>query len=214
MDSLLHPALTNYVEQHTEALPPALDEVARFTEAHHPHAHLMSSRMQGQFLRQISLLLAPRYVLEVGTFTGFSALCLAAGLQATGELHTIECRPADAETAQGFFQQSAHAQQIVSHVGLAASIIPTLTPCWDLAFLDADKTGYIDYYELILPQMRAGGLLMADNVLFHGQVLSDSPSSKHARAIHAFNQHVANDPRVEQVLLPLRDGLLLIRKKG
>lgn len=213
MDSLFHPALDAYGAAHTTALDGLLREVETYTRANHPHAHMISGAWQGQFLRQWSLLLRPRYVLEIGTFTGFSALCLLDGLQPDGELHTLELREADAEVARGFFQQAPRGHQIHLHVGPALDRIPGLDFAWDLVFLDADKTGYIDYYELILPRMKPGACLLADNVLFHGQVLEDPIRGKNATAVAAFNAHVKQDDRVEQVLLPLRDGLLMIRKK-
>jgi predicted O-methyltransferase YrrM len=213
MDHLFHPQLEAYGAAYTSPLNALLTEVESYTRSQHPHAHMISGAWQGQFLRQLSLLLQPRYILEVGTFTGFSALCLVDGLPANGELHTIELREADAQVAQGFFQQAARSDQLHLHVGPALSIIPGLAFAWDLVFLDADKTGYIDYYELILPRMKSGACLLADNVLFHGQVLEDPVRGKNASAVAAFNAHVQQDDRVEQVLLPLRDGLLFIRKK-
>jgi caffeoyl-CoA O-methyltransferase len=178
----------------------------------HPHAHLQSSHLQGKLLETISALLQPLRILEVGTFTGFSALCLAKGLQAGGQLHTIELREEDAAIAQKHFDRSPLQKQIQLHTGDAHQIIPTLNETWDIVFIDADKTGYIDYYELILPLVKQNGLVIADNVLFHGDVLEDTIKGKSAKAIHAFNEHIKKDNRVEQVLLTVRDGLLLIRK--
>jgi caffeoyl-CoA O-methyltransferase len=178
----------------------------------HPHAHLQSSHLQGKLLETISALLQPAKILEVGTFTGFSALCLAKGLQAGGQLHTIELREEDAAIAQKNFDRSPLQKQIQLHIGDAHQIIPTLNETWDIVFIDADKTGYIDYYELILPLVKQNGLVIADNVLFHGDVLEDTIKGKSAKAIHAFNEHIKKDNRVEQVLLTVRDGLLLIRK--
>jgi len=161
----------------------------------------------------ISLMLQPRRVLEIGSFTGYSALCMARGLPKDGKLHTIELREADAATAYKFFKLSIWKDQIILHLGNALEIIPGLNEPWDLVFIDADKTGYIDYYEQVLPQMRPGAWMLADNVLFHGDVLEETVKGKNAKAIQAFNDHVLNDDRVEQVLLTIRDGLMLIRKK-
>jgi predicted O-methyltransferase YrrM len=180
---------------------------------HHPHAHMLSGKVQGQFLSSISQLLQPRRILEVGTFTGYSALCLAQGLPPDGLLYTLELRNADAVTAQQYFDQSTYKEQLKLLVGDAKAIIPTLNETWDIVFIDADKTGYIDYYELILPNMRPNGLMIADNILFHGQVLEPEITGKNAKAIHAFNEHVKHDDRVQQVLLTVRDGLSFIRKK-
>ena len=173
---------------------------------------MLSGHVQGSFLTILSTLLQPQRILEIGTFTGYSALCLAKGLKNGGVLHTIELREDDAATANGYFQQSPDKEKIILHVGNAKDIIPGLNEKWDIVFIDADKTGYIDYYELILPTVKQNGLIIADNVLFHGQVLQENISGKNAIAIHAFNMHVKNDIRVEQVLLTMRDGLLIIRK--
>lgn len=187
-------------------------KVSAYTLQTHPHAHMLSGHVQGSFLTILSTLLQPQRILEIGTFTGYSALCLAKGLKSGGVLHTIELREDDAAIANGYFQQSPDKEKIILHVGNAKDIIPGLNEKWDIVFIDADKTGYIDYYELILPTVKQNGLIIADNVLFHGQVLQENISGKNAIAIHAFNMHVKNDIRVEQVLLTMRDGLLIIRK--
>jgi len=183
------------------------------TRATHPKAHMLSGEVQGQFLSMLSCMKKPMHILEIGTFTGYSALCLAKGLDLEGKLHTIENRIEDAQTADGYFNQSKYAHQIKLHIGDAKEIIPTLPHIWDIVFIDADKTGYIEYYEMVLPKLAPGGIIIADNVLFHGEVLENSISGKNAIAIHAFNEHVKNDPRTTQVLLTIRDGMLLIQKK-
>jgi predicted O-methyltransferase YrrM len=180
---------------------------------HHAQYHMLSGHVQGKFLSFISTLINPSYILEIGTFTGYSALCLAEGLKENGELHTIELREQDAQIAQANFSKSEYNNKIRLHTGNALEIIPKLNYSWDLVFMDADKTSYIDYYELILPKLSARGIIIADNVLFHGQVLEQPCKGKNAKAIDAFNNHVANDARVEQVLLTVRDGLLMIKKK-
>jgi predicted O-methyltransferase YrrM len=157
-------------------------------------------------------MIQPDRILEIGTFTGFSALCLAKGLKVNGQLHTIEMRDEDAATAQKYFDKAGVNNKVILHLGDAKQIIPTLQQQWDLVFIDADKTGYIDYYELTLPNLKQGGFILADNVFFHGEVLQDVVKGKNAKAIQAFNEHVAADNRVEQVLLTIRDGLLLIKK--
>ncbi len=213
MDELVNILAEKYTARFSEEGDELLKEVISYTEQHHPHAHMLSGQVQGALLSMISNLLRPLRIVEVGTFTGFSALCLAKGLQAHGELHTIELREEDAAIARGFFERSFYKGQLKLHVGNAKEIIPTLSETWDIAFIDADKTGYIDYYELILPHLQTNGLIIADNVLFHGQVLEEEISGKNAKAIHAFNEHVNNDDRVEQVMLTVRDGLSFIRKK-
>ncbi|MEP7107414.1 MAG: O-methyltransferase [Ferruginibacter sp.] len=189
-----------------------IHRMSEYTMQTHPQAQMLSGHVQGKFLTILSALLQPQRILEIGTFTGYSALCLAKGLKTGGVLHTIELREDDAATANQFFQQSPDKGKIILHIGNAMDIIPGLKEQWDIVFIDADKTGYIDYYELILPSVKHNGLIIADNVLFHGQVLEENISGKNAIAIHAFNIHVKNDIRVEEVLLTVRDGLMIIRK--
>lgn len=201
-----------YAENYTSPEDALLREVAQFTYDHHPKAHMLSGHLQGKLLEMVSCMIRPRRVLEIGTFTGYSALCLAKGLQEDGVLHTIEVRKEDADRAQGFFDRSQYSQKIILHVGEALSIIDELDETWDLVFIDADKAGYIDYFKTVLPKLRQNGFIFVDNVLFHGQVLSEPVKGKNAKAIQAFNDFVQQRTDVETVLLPVRDGILLIRK--
>lgn len=202
-----------YSDVFTTPADPLLQLILDETRAAHPKAHMLSGEVQGQFLSMLSCLKKPMRILEIGTFTGYSALCLAKGLHANGKLHTIENRSDDAQTALRYFEQSNYAHQIEIHIGDAKEIIPNLLPQeFDLVFIDADKTGYVEYYEMVVPKLAKGGIIIADNVLFHGEVLEDIISGKNAIAIHAFNEHVKNDPRTTQVLLTIRDGMLLIQK--
>jgi caffeoyl-CoA O-methyltransferase len=203
----------SYAERFSTSEDDVLTQVHKNTIQDHPHAHMLSGPIQGKFLEFISNILQPTYVLEIGTFTGYSAICLAKGIKEGGQLHTIELREEDAATARKNFAFAKMDNLITLHRGNALDIIPTLSHTWDLVFLDADKAGYIDYYEMVLPRLSSSGVIVADNVLFHGQVLQEPIKGKNAKAIHAFNQHVASDDRVEQVMLTLRDGLLLIKKK-
>ncbi|HSK12980.1 MAG TPA: O-methyltransferase [Phnomibacter sp.] len=202
-----------YAERYTSPLPPLLQEVLDFTLQHHPQHHMVSGHVQGQFLRMISHMLQPKYVLEIGTFTGFSALCLAEGLQPDGALYTMELREQDAATARSFLNRSPWQQHIHICIGEAARIIPDLTFPWDLVFIDADKAGYSHYLDLVLPQVRPGGIILADNVLFHGDVLQDEIKGKNAKAIAAFNEKVRATPGIDHTLLTIRDGLMMIRKQ-
>jgi caffeoyl-CoA O-methyltransferase len=211
--SVLSPEAEAYALAFTSSENDLLKEISAYTAANHPHAHMLSGEVQGKFLSFLSTIIRPKYVLEIGTFTGYSALCLAEGLDTEGELHTLECREEDATTARNYFSKSKRNHQIHLHLGNAAEIIPTLNITWDLVFIDADKTGYIEYYDQIVPKLNKDGIILADNVLFHGQVLQEPINGKNAKAIHAFNEHVKQDPRTEQVLLTIRDGLLLIKKK-
>lgn len=206
---LVNTAAEKYADTYTTADEELLESITDKTIQTHPLAHMLSGHVQGQFLLMLSALLKPSRVLEIGTFTGYSALCLAKGLTDNGILHTIDIRD---EGANLFFQQSVYKDKIKTHIGDANTIIPLLNELWDIVFIDADKTGYIGYYELILPAVKQNGLIIVDNVLFHGEVLNDTITGKNAKAIQAFNEFVKNDIRVEQVLLTVRDGLLLLRK--
>ncbi len=209
---IVNPLAEKYIEQFSAAHDDLLKQILEETYATHAHAHMLSGAVQGKFLQMISQMLQPSKVLEIGTFTGFSALCLAAGLQTNGMLHTIELREEDANVSKNNFAKSVYANQIILHAGNAKEIIPLLQDTWDIIFIDADKPSYIEYYELTLPSLKKGGFILADNVLFHGQVLEENITGKNATAIHAFNEHVAKDPRTEQVILSIRDGISLIRK--
>jgi caffeoyl-CoA O-methyltransferase len=211
MDLIL-PQAQLYAEKYTSPEDDLLREVAEFTYANHPKAHMLSGHLQGKFLEMISCMIRPRRVLEIGTFTGYSALCLAKGLAEEGVLHTIELRKEDADRAQAYFNRSQQGQKIILHVGEALPIIGELDETWDLVFIDADKEGYIDYFKTVLPKLRSNGFIFVDNVLFHGQVLSEPVKGKNAKAIQAFNDFVQGRTDVEKVLLPVRDGILLIRK--
>lgn len=209
---IINPLADFYTTQFSGNLDAVIQEVASYTNEHHPKAHMLSGSVQGKFLEMLSCMIKPSRVLEIGTFTGFSALCLSKGLSSDGVLHTIEIREEDAKTAASFFEKAGMKGQIQLHIGTATDILPALQETWDLVFIDADKVSYIDYYELTLPKVKTGGWVVADNVLFHGEVLEENISGKNPKAIHAFNQHVANDNRVDKVMLTVRDGLTLIRK--
>ena len=202
-----------YATKFTSQPNDLLQEILDYTMEQHADWHMISGHVQGRLLSLISKMIQPKYILEIGTFTGYSALCMAEGIAAGGQLHTIELRQEDADTALKNFNIAQKNNFITLHVGNAKDIIPTLPYQWDLVFIDADKTSYIEYYELVLNKLSKKGLIIADNVLFHGQVLEEPIKGKNALAIEAFNKHVAEDPRVEQVMLTIRDGLLLIKKK-
>ena len=160
----IHPLANEYTQKYSNCTPSYLKSLYEDTRANHAHAHLQSSWTQGGFLSFISKLMQPHSILEIGSFTGFSALCLAEGLSNNGELHTIELREEDARKAMQTFSTSPKSSQINMHVGDAKQIIPSLNKKWDLVFIDADKTSYIDYYNLVLPKLNENGIIIVDNV--------------------------------------------------
>jgi predicted O-methyltransferase YrrM len=202
-----------YSAQYSTPEEALLREIAEYTHQYHPNPGMLSGHVQGKFLQMVSNMVQPHNVLEIGTLSGYSALCLAEGLAAGGHLHTIELRERDAELARGFVAKSRFREMITVHTGDALDLIEKLKRPWDLVFIDADKINYVHYFEAVLPDLRPGGFILADNVLFHGQVLDEEVKGKNAKAIQAFNEHIKNDERIEAVLLTIRDGLMLIRKK-
>lgn len=208
------PAILNeYALKHSSTDDPLLEEVRTYTEQYHTEPHMLSGILQGHFLSMISRMLRPKKILEIGTFTGYSALCLAKGLNYDGILHTIEKRKNDATLAKSFFDKSDYKDRIVVHQGDALDVLENLKDDWDLIFIDADKTGYMAYYELLIERVKSGTWFLIDNVFFHGEVLKEEIKGKNAKAIHAFNEHVAKDERIEKVMLTIRDGLTLMYKK-
>lgn len=189
-----------------------LREINEFTTKNHPESVMLSGHLQGKVLEMISYMIRPKRILEIGTFTGYSALCLAKGLEPGGQLHTIELRDADADTARSYFDRSPFSEQIILHRGNALEIIPTLVETWDLVFIDADKPAYIQYFNLVFPRMRKNGFILADNIFFHGQVLEEPVKGKSALGIQAFNEFIRANTLTEKVILTVRDGLYLVRK--
>jgi caffeoyl-CoA O-methyltransferase len=209
---LINPLVHRYAEAYSPQENHQLNEIATQAE-HHPQAHMLSGHLQGKFLEMISLIANPRYILEIGTFLGFSALCLVRGLKPDGELHTFENNKEAALIARQNFKNFKTGNKIILHTGNALELLESIDRPWDLIFLDADKTGYIAYYEALVPKLKSGGLILADNVFFHGQVLEPTVKGKNALAIQAFNDRVQRDERVEKIMLTIRDGVYLIRKK-
>jgi len=209
---LIHPGIQSYAEKLSSPEDNLLHEVNRRTVEEHREHHMLSGHLQGKVLEMISYMLRPSRILEIGTFTGYSALCLAKGLTPEGKLHTIELRETDARTAKGYFMRSHYADQIILHTGNALDIVPQLDEEWDLVFIDADKPAYIEYFKLVLPKVRKNGFILADNIFFHGEVLEDEPKGKSAKGIIDFNQFIQTRNDVDKCVLTLRDGLFLIRK--
>jgi predicted O-methyltransferase YrrM len=209
---LIHPLVQQYAEDFSSPEEELLGEIARYTVQHHPEHHMLSGHLQGKLLEMISLMIRPRRILEIGTFTGYSALCLAKGLRADGLLHTIELREQDAAVAQAFFNRSSYASRIILHTGNALTILPRLEEAWDLVFIDADKSSYVEYFKIVLPLLRQNGFILADNIFFHGQVLAKPVKGKSALGIKAFNEFIRQRTDVDKMVITLRDGLYLIRK--
>lgn len=211
MVPLLDPALERYTRDHTKPPSSLLDELTQVTKER-PNAGMQVGPVEGAFLRMLVTLVGARNVLEIGTFTGYSALSMAEALPEGGRLVTCDIDKEVTAIAQSFFDRSPHGKKIEVKLGPAAATLRSFPEgdTFDLVFLDADKSGYLDYYELSLPRLRKGGLLVADNTLWSGAVLN--PTTEDAKAIHAFNQRVTSDPRVDNVLLSIRDGIMVTRK--
>lgn len=209
---LINPLVQQYADNYSSPEDELLKEVNEFTINHHPENIMLSGHLQGKVLEMISCMIRPRRILEIGTFTGYSALCLAKGLVEDGLLHTIELRETDSKTARSFFDKSSFAQQIISHTGNALEIIPQIEEIWDLVFIDADKPAYIEYFNLVFSRLRKNGFILADNIFFHGQVLQENVKGKSAKGIRAFNEFIKERKDIDKTILTIRDGLYLIRK--
>jgi caffeoyl-CoA O-methyltransferase len=205
--------LDDYCLAHTTQPDPLLDELAAYTRAHCPLPQMLSGAVEGTFLRMLVQLSGARRVLEIGTYTGYSALSMAAGLPADGTIITCDIDPETTGIAQSFWARSPDGGKIKAVPGPALETIRALPAGmqFDFVFLDADKENYVNYYEAVLPHLEPGGLIAADNTLWSGRVLAPKEKSDHA--IVAFNTHVARDPQVEHVLLSVRDGVMLVRKR-
>lgn len=210
---LINPLVQEYAEKFSSPEEALIKEVGDFTLQNHPEHHMLSGHLQGKFLQMGSMMIRPRRILEIGTFTGYSALCLAMGLTEDGVLHTVELRENDAATAKGFFDRSVYKEKIILHIGDAKKIVSELDETFDLVFIDADKQGYIEYFNLVFPKLRKNGFIFADNIFFHGQALEPAPNGSSAKAIKEFNQFISERTDIEKMILTLRDGLYLIRKK-
>jgi caffeoyl-CoA O-methyltransferase len=209
---LINSIVQSYAEDHSSPEDKLLKEINDWTLQHHKEYQMLSGHLQGKVLEMISCMVQPKRILEIGTFTGYSALCLARGLTGDGEIHTIDLNEKDVEKAKYFFQKSSFADKIILHTGNALKVIPTLEETWDLVFIDADKPAYIEYFNLVLPHVRKNGFILADNIFFHGQVLENPVKGKSAVGIQAFNEFIKDRTDIEKVILTIRDGLYLIRK--
>jgi len=205
--------LENYTLLHTSEEDPLLKELYRETNLKVLYPRMLSGHLQGKLLVLFSYMINPTFILEIGTYTGYSAICLAKGLKPGGKLITIEINPELVDFAQNYFDRSGLSSSIEQKTGKALDIIPHLTEEWDLVFIDADKENYLNYYKMVIDQVRTGGFIIADNVLWDGKVLdSRVKPDKETRGITEFNDFIQRDSRVENVLLPVRDGLMILRK--
>jgi caffeoyl-CoA O-methyltransferase len=205
--------LDQYILNHISPEAEYLKELDRETHIKFLRSRMLSGHLQGQILNMISSMIRPRNVLEIGTFTGYSAICLAQGMAENGKLHTIEIDDELETVTKKYFLKSGFADRIIQHFGDAREIIPNISDSFDLVFLDADKREYCDYYHLVFGKIKPGGFLLADNVLWDGKVVDpESANEEQTRGILDFNDLVQNDIRVKNVVLPVRDGIMVVQK--
>ena len=208
------PEYERYAQEYTSPESELMLELIRETNLAVTTSSMLSGLVQGRLLQMISTMMQPDCILEIGTFTGYSAIYLARGLSGNGKLHTNDNNPEVAHIAEKFFAKAGLSERIITHQGNALNIIPTMDGPFDLIFIDADKENYVNYYELVFDKLSPGGIIIVDNVLWYGKVLgSNAGNDKETRGIIQFNNHVRNDSRVEQLLLPVRDGLMMVMKK-
>ena len=207
-------AISSYVDNHSEDEPELLQQLSRETHLQVLRPRMLSGHFQGRFLSLLSKMIQPKTILEIGTYTGYSALCMAEGLAEDGTLHTIDVNEELYDFQRRFFDKSQYGTQIVQHLGSAIDIIPTLDMSFDLVFIDADKENYPVYFDLIIDKVAPKGIILSDNVLWSGKVVEPiDPKDKSTPVLLEFNKKLKDDPRVETVLLPIRDGLTLSRKR-
>lgn len=205
--------IDEYIEQHIDREPDHLHALYRRTHLTRLYARMCSGHVQGRLLAMLSGMVSPTRILELGTFTGYSALCLAEGLRPGGELHTVEIDDEAEDELLGLFASAPGGDRITLHIGDALEIVPQLGGEWDLVFIDANKRNYCEYYNMIFPAVRQGGYIIADNTLWDGKVADPTAHDPQTEGILAFNDMVAADERIEKVILPIRDGMTIIRKK-
>ena len=203
-----------YLTDHTTPEDKVLEELNRKTHLYVVNPNMLSGHLQGRFLEMLSYMISPTQILEIGTYTGYSAICLARGLKSGGQLHTIEVNDELSEMSTRYFTLAGVADRVTLHTGRAQDIIPTMPYTFDLVFIDGDKREYSEYYDLVFEKVRKGGFIIADNVLWGGKIEGDEASKDpQTRGMIMFNEKVHDDQRVEKVILPVRDGILIVRKK-
>ncbi len=206
--------LENYISRHSSEEDKLLAELTRETHLRAMHPRMLSGHLQGKFLEMTSSMIHPEIILEIGTYTGYSAICLAKGLKEGGTLHTIEANQELQGISDKYFEKAGLKNKIQQHTGNALEIIPTIPVKFDLVFIDADKENYLNYYKLVFDKLNSGAYILADNALWDGKVI-DAPRNfdKETKGIVEFNTFVHKDKRVDNMILPLRDGIMLIRKR-
>lgn len=209
---ITHPEIENYAECFSSTEDQLLHRIYRETNVRRLNPRMLSGHLQGLLLRQISFMIKPERILEIGTFTGYSAICLAQGLVDDGLLITIDNDPEMEDVANGYFELSGKRDKIRMMIGAADEIIPELNETFDLVFIDADKENYLRYYHLVFDKVRINGFILADNVLWDGKVIDNSDHDSETNGIMEFNNFIKTDNRIEKVMLPMRDGIFLIRK--
>ena len=202
--------LTDYIESHISAEPPHLQKLYRDTWLHRLYPRLCAGHVQGRLLKMLTAMIAPTRVLELGTFSGYSAMCIAEGMDQSGEVHTVEIDDEQADSLRELFA-TAPGARITLHIGDALAVVPSLPGGWDMVYIDANKRQYTEYFDMVLPLVRQGGFILADNTLWDGKVATGSHDPQ-TLGIERFNDAVARDPRVETAIIPIRDGLTLLRK--
>lgn len=210
----ISPELSNYCEQNTSTESELLQQLNRETHLKVVSPRMLSGHLQGRFLSFISKLLQPGLIIEIGTYTGYSALCLAEGLKTNGKLISLDVNEETSAFAQSFIAKTEYASKIELIVKDAKAYIPTISQPVDLVFIDADKKNYLNYYHLVIDKLKPGGVIIADNVLWSGKItMPENEMDRETLALHEFNKFVQQDERVENVLLPIRDGLMMVRKR-
>jgi predicted O-methyltransferase YrrM len=205
--------LADYANAHSTVASSLLQRIERETHLEVLQPRMLSGPFQGRLLSLISKLVQPKRILEIGTYTGYSALCLAEGLTKEGKLITLDVNEELHKRVQGYFNASDYSEHIDYRIGDALDLIPALNEPWDLVFIDADKKNYVNYYDLVVDRVRSGGLILADNVLWSGKVIDEKAQDKETVLLRQYNERINRDERVENILLPIRDGIMVARKK-
>jgi len=206
--------LEKYLSSHIDPEPEILQQLNRDTQVNLLNGRMVSGHFQGRLMVMLCRMIRPKRILELGTFTGYSALCFAEGMDPDAELHTIEHNDELEDLAKSWFSRSEYGSRINLHIGDALELIPQMEGLFDLVFIDADKRQYLEYYEAVFPKVKSGGFILADNTLWSGKVLKKiAPNDAQSLAVSKFNDYIANDSRIEKIILPIRDGLTIIYKK-